>query len=66
MITGLVLKNRERIEKHVAFRNTETEVMRNVKGNLLYNTQLVLKNQWRIARGSFFAKIQNPQVEAGA
>ena len=40
--------------------------MRNVKGNPLYNTQLVLKNQGRIARGSFFAKIQNPQVEAGA
>lgn len=66
MITGLVLKNRERIEKHANFRNSETEVMRNVKGNPLYNTQLVLKNQGRIARGSFFAKIQNPQVEAGA
>ena len=44
MITGLVLKNRERIEKHANFRNSETEVMRNVKGNPLYNTQLVLKN----------------------
>ena len=60
--TSLVFASQGRIDGHVAVGNIEGEVKRNVRGNPLHNTQPVCKNQGRIARGSFLAKIQHPKV----
>ena len=60
--TSLVFASQGRIDGHVAVGNIESEVKRNVRGNPLHNTQPVCKNQGRIARGCFLAKIQHPKV----